>query len=446
MSVQARGAWALATVSLIAATFFAQARSRGGAPAFDTEGEVTSYADAARRVEARVRELTSAGVETGEVVAVSSAGHLDALTTALAVRAVGGVPLLWPPGAPPPAIAHHVITTERPRPARLERTHDSTLPLGTAWLRATGGSTGAPRLVAYSEEQLLSGERARAALVGIAPGDRVVVNVPATTGYGSMTAGLAPLLRGATLHLVAPFSPRGVLEAARAGARWTFTTAPMIRAITRLEEAGDASVVARVLVAAAPYPVAEADEARRRFGLLVYDRYGSTETGPIAQARTPGGSLHLAPGVTARFVGEPPTIEVASPHVGIGYVGGPLFEGVVRTADLVRVAPDGGFFLAGRSDRVVRRRGRAVDLEAIELALLTLPGVARARVRSAPGPLDVDLVAAVVALDGATIDAASLRSALATRLSAGDRPTRIEVIPAAAAGPPEKWRERVQPP
>jgi acyl-coenzyme A synthetase/AMP-(fatty) acid ligase len=80
-----------------------------------------------------------------------------------------------------------------------------------------------------------------------------------------------------------------------------------------------------------------------------------------------------------------------------------------------------------------------VDLAGLERALVAMPGVARARVRTEPGPLDVEIVASVVAEEGVALDGASLLASLAARVAPWERPCRLEVVPAASAGPAEKW-------
>lgn len=348
---------------------------------------------------------------------------LDALLDGLAARAAGALPMLIAPGelAPSPPMSW---------------------PEGTAWLRATGGTTGPPRLVAMSDAGIFAAAATHAALVGLGPGRDEVVTMPPSTSYG-WNAWLGALVSGATVRHVAPQAPRELLaRLAVASTVIGCTTPPVVRALARLP-ARDPLTRAPVICAAAAYPIEAAREVGRRHGVAVLDRYGATETGPIAQARVAGGALYAAPGVSLATTGAldgTATLRVASPAVALGLVGaGAATNGVWQTADRVAFEPDGGLRLLGRVDRVVKRMGRPVDLADLERTFAALPGVALARVRAVPAALDVELHAQVVAAPGATVDGDALLAMLAESAPPWHRPTRLEVV-AADGVDPTKWR------
>ncbi|WP_265923327.1 non-ribosomal peptide synthetase, partial [Cupriavidus nantongensis] len=87
-----------------------------------------------------------------------------------------------------------------------------------------------------------------------------------------------------------------------------------------------------------------------------------------------------------------------------------------RTGDLARWLPDGQLEYLGRIDQQLKIRGFRIEPGEIEARILAQPGVANAAVIAAEGPSGARLVAYVVAAAGATIDGATLRTALAAEL------------------------------
>jgi acyl-coenzyme A synthetase/AMP-(fatty) acid ligase len=426
------------------------AAAGGDALAIDDGTQHLSWRDLAASIDAIARAAGAHGV-AGRGVAVTARQAGAQIAALVGVRAAGGVPLATMASAVPmhhPAltvVAHAeqgARTTFRPAPpfSATDGPFAAPLPEGAAWLRPTGGSTSAGRLVAFTGAQTMDATLRSARMLELAPGERLLVTVPPTSGYGVIACWLAPLLSGVSVRLVPAISPGAVWKAlSQSSPAWALTTPPVVRALARLPSGFD--VAGRRLVsAAAPYPAEAAAELLRREGVVVLDRYGTTETGPVAQARVPGGPLFAGPGVTLRHAGTPATLEIACDGVGLGYVGeGEPFADVFRTADDVSFDEDGGFRISGRVDRVVRRAGRAVDLARIETALLALPGVALARVRAVAAALDVDLVAEVAPAAGAALEESAIRRGLAARLDAWETPTRVQVLDRAPAAP-EKWR------
>jgi amino acid adenylation domain-containing protein len=111
---------------------------------------------------------------------------------------------------------------------------------------------------------------------------------------------------------------------------------------------------------------------------------------------------------------------------------------IYRMGDLARRRPDGMLELVGRSDRRVKIRGFTVDLEAIEAALIRLPGVREAVVVTRVAAHDTMLVA-YLCLDKAAVErsVSALRAALAQVLPAYMLPARfvfLEALPRHASG------------
>jgi len=119
-------------------------------------------------------------------------------------------------------------------------------------------------------------------------------------------------------------------------------------------------------------------------------------------------------------IGELGEIQVRSPHLARGYLGGLDGEGfgdLYRTGDLGRYRPDGEVVFAGRADQQVKIRGFRIEPAEVEVALGRLPGVREAVVLAREsGPGDRELVAYVAGNAGEEIDPTRLREALRSRL------------------------------
>ncbi len=359
--------------------------------------------------EALLRAILGPVEGAGGIRAIPAAGATDTLVAVLRCRRAGAVPALG--GATPP---------------------DHALPQGTAFLRATSGTTGTPRFVAFSEAQAASAARRSGSMLALEPGQVVVTTVPATTSFGWVAGLLGPLLAGVTVVVAPSQAPREMLElAALWRAAWIVTTPPLVRSLARLlalERQRRPAV--RVLVASSEYP-SEAASQLLAHDVRVVDRYGASEAGPVAQAPEPLAALRPASGVEVAVRNG--CLEVRSDAVALGELGGRRFDGVFQTTDLVRLEPDGGFRLLGRADRIVRRAGRSIDLERLETLLRGLPGIDGARVVAEPGALDVELVARVVAAAGASMSPESVLAQIAPQLEPWERPRRLEFVAASEA-------------
>ncbi len=162
------------------------------------DGRLTTLtrADLVQRVARR------AGILAGErrLVHVHGANDLDTLVGYLAAHAAGHVVLLTPPGSPAAAIAQAWdpdITIAPPADAppadrssaattvQVHREHPAhPLHPDLALLMSTSGSSGSPRLVRLSRENLRSNAEAIATSLGIRPGDRAVTSLPLHYCYG----------------------------------------------------------------------------------------------------------------------------------------------------------------------------------------------------------------------------------------------------------------------
>jgi len=100
-----------------------------------------------------------------------------------------------------------------------------------------------------------------------------------------------------------------------------------------------------------------------------------------------------------------------------------------RTGDLVQLLPDGNYRYLGRKDRQVKTRGYRVELDEVEVALLSHGLVQEAAVYAVPdGQGSNQIEAAVVPRRGAALTVSRLVEHLASRLPPYAIPVRIDLV------------------
>ncbi|MFJ5829082.1 AMP-binding protein [Streptomyces sp. NPDC093089] len=364
-----------------------------------SDGEL-SYRELAARVEETAHRL---GTER-RLVLLPGAPTTAALVVHLAALSAGH-PVLLVPGDHPEAVAaltaaydpDVVIHPEDDGPWRIEERRAvsaHTLHPDLALLLSTSGSTGSPKLVRLSHENLQANAESIAAYLDIRPTDRAATTLPMHYCYG-LSVIHSHLLRGAGLVLTGLsvadacfwdlFRTAG--GTALAGVPYTFDLLdrvgfadmdlPRLRYVT---QAGGRL---------APERVARYAELGRRRGWDLFVMYGQTEATarmaylPPALAAThpgaigvpvPGGSFSLAPVEESPdpAVGE---LVYTGPNVMLGYAHTPddLALGrtvdTLRTGDLARRTDDGLYEIVGRRSRFVKILGLRVDPGQIEASL-----------------------------------------------------------------------------
>ncbi|MBJ7356783.1 AMP-binding protein [Nocardioides sp.] len=367
----------------------------GGRPAYlGPDGEV-SYAELAERVDAFAHDVLGT---TRRLVMVEGANHPDALVAYLAALQHGHVVLLVPDDAAhrsrslmdtydPDLLVRRTDDGWQSTPRREGSAHD--LHPDLALLLSTSGSTGSPKLVRLSEDNITSNAASIAGYLGLTSHDRAATTLPLHYCYG-LSVVHSHLSVGAGLLLTEQsvvdqcFWDR--FDDARAtsfaGVPYTFEL---------LERSGFAErrhpSLRRVTQAGgrlAPDLVRRYASLGERDGWDLFVMYGQTEATarmaylPPELAATrpeaigvpiPGGSLRLDPVEGADpGVGE---LVYSGPNVMLGYAdsAADLARGrtvsELRTGDLGRLR-DGLFEVTGRTGRHAKLFGLRLDLDRVE--------------------------------------------------------------------------------
>ncbi len=420
--------------------FAARLAQFGERVAVRTSDETVTYSALARLVTARSAALGS----TRRLVLVAGANRLDPLVTYLAALAAGH-PVILVPGDNPGNVeavisAYDPDVVAGPGGGLAERragtAHD--LHPDLALLLSTSGSTGSPKLVRLSVDNVQANAESIATYLSIRPSDVAATTLPMHYCYGLSVIN-SHLLAGASLMLTSSSVVDGCFwEEFRAAGATTFAAVPYT--FDLLDRVGfdemDLPSLRYVTQAGgrlAPDRVRHYADLGRRRGWDLFVMYGQTEatarmaylppdlalTSPGAVGvPVPGGSFHLEPlpELPLTRSGAPDVGELVyeGPNVMLGYAETPadLALGRVttslRTGDVARRTPEGLFEIVGRRNRFAKIFGLRIDLDEVERVyadegMLVACAAAEAAsgerlvvaVSDDAGPVDVARVAAV---------------------------------------------------
>jgi acyl-coenzyme A synthetase/AMP-(fatty) acid ligase len=259
-------------------------------------------------------------------------------------------------------------------------------------LKLTSATTGTPRLVAFTAEQLAADADNIVRSMGLRPDWPNLAIISLAHSYGFSNLVLPLLLHG--IPFVQMDSP--LPEALRAAAALVpDTTLPAVPAMWRAwHDAGAIPANVRLAISAgAPLSLPLELEVFTRSGLKIHNFYGATECGGIAydrgaKPREDAACVGAALDNVSLAVDAGGCLEVRGRAVGETYWPEPapnLERGVYRTSDLVDIE-GGRVFLRGRAGDLINVAGRKLPPETVERALQAHPGVRECLVFGAPEP------------------------------------------------------------
>ncbi|MDO9499332.1 non-ribosomal peptide synthetase [Falsiroseomonas sp.] len=331
-----------------------------------------------------------------------------------------------------------------------------------AFLFATSGSSGHPKLVVYAQATLQAKVQCSALVMGVGPGDTVMI-AGSHANFGVLHHALVFLFRGGTLclHDMRQGGLSGMFGAiARFGVNHLRFTPSLFRSVAAMPEAAPALRQA-ACIRFAGEPLLREDIALARThlrpGCEVQNLYGSTESmiffwSDRTEAQPSGA---LVPNGRIYPVAEFLLLDEAGRPAAEGEAGelvissrlhalGDWAEGRVDperfppdprgggrrlyyTGDVVRLLPDGCMVVQGRRDRLLKVNGQRVSLLEIEATLRGMPGCTQVSVQPRDQGGATQLVAFLVTDQGAPADPGAW---LAARLPRYMVPARFWVVPA----------------
>jgi len=426
---------------------------KGGSPAiFNTAGEVVrTFAQIdghAHEVESKIGNFS-----TGSVLAVQIGNHEEwpAILLACLRRGIVVLPLEQSISEQRREAALKICGAAGVVAAAVTGGRLEVLPMRTSaatpsWdknvpslLKLTSGTTSAPRLVRFRNQQLLADCDQICETMGISDVDLNFGVIPVSHSYGFSNL-LTPLTaRGVPMVLSRDRTPRAVLDDLARTNATVFPGMPVFyQAFCEMSEIPTLAKLRLCISAGAPLPLAIAKKFREKLGLSIHSFYGASECGGICYDREAKLEVEGFVGSPMKDVDpemidpntESSQIRVRSAAVGDGYFPEPdeekLGNRVFVPDDLVASAGN-GFKIVGRVSDVINVAGKKVNPAEIEETLLRFPGVRQAIAFGRESAVRNEEVAACVMGD-VDVDEGRLLEFCRKKLSAWQVPKRVFIV------------------
>jgi acyl-[acyl-carrier-protein]-phospholipid O-acyltransferase/long-chain-fatty-acid--[acyl-carrier-protein] ligase len=272
--------------------------------------------------------------------------------------------------------------------AALRHRRERVRPGEAAVVLFTSGSEGSPKGVALAHTNLLANREQVAARIDFNAQDIILNALPLFHSFGLTVGSLLPLLSGMrTFFYPSPLHYRIVPEMAYdVNATIMFGTNTFLAGYARFAHPYDFYSVRYVFAGAEKLK----DETRRvwtdKFGVQIFEGYGTTETSPVLATNTPIDARHgtvgrFLPGIEYALDAVPGVaggrLSVRGPNVMLGYLKQDQ-PGVIQppstargagwydTGDIVSIDADGFVTISGRAKRFAKIGGEMVSLTAVE--------------------------------------------------------------------------------
>jgi long-chain acyl-CoA synthetase len=320
-----------------------------------------------------------------------------------------------------------------------------------AVLLYTSGTTGRPKAVALSEENILANIDGLKQATGYDDSQVMLAVLPLFHAYGLTVSTLLPLTTGAAVVVPEKFIPRQILQLIEKHRVSCLIAVPgQYRVLIKDPTQIDASSFWLCIAGAERLPERVAQDFQERFGYPLVQGYGTTELSPVVafsppNDNAPGSVGRPLPNIEVTIRGENdetlPTGEigevcVAGPSVMLGYLGDAeatarkIRNGILHTSDKGYLDKHGFLFLVGRADDLVKVSGEKVYPSEVENALETIDGVDEAAVIAYPDEKHGSRLHAFVQLHpGVTLTDSALRASCRELLESYKIPRSISFVP-----------------
>jgi acyl-[acyl-carrier-protein]-phospholipid O-acyltransferase/long-chain-fatty-acid--[acyl-carrier-protein] ligase len=258
-------------------------------------------------------------------------------------------------------------------------------PESPAVILFTSGTEGSPKGVVLSHTNLQANRYQVSSMIDFGPGDTVFNVLPLFHSFGLTCGTLLPILSGLKIFLYpSPLHYRIVPEMVYdTNATLMFGTDTFLAGYARFANPYDFYSIRYVFTGAERLR----DETRKvwsdRYGVRIFEGYGTTETAPVLSMNSPmynlrGSVGRLAPGIEHRLEPVPGIaaggrLWIRGPNVMSGYLRAeqpgrlqPPAGGWYDTGDIVGIDAGGFVTIQGRAKRFAKIGGEMVSLTAVE--------------------------------------------------------------------------------
>ena len=323
----------------------------------------------------------------------------------------------------------------------------------------TAGTTGRPKGVALSHENLAFNARSAAALYELDRERWALGVLPLSHSYG-LTLMNAGNILGTRAVLLRWFTPELVLQTIERYRVQSMAGVPTMYVYLLNYPDADRFDTSSVLLwgsGAAPLPLEIVEPFEKKFGGRMQEGYGLTEASPVVSAHRFSGVRKLGsvgqalPGVEIAIVddadralptGETGEVCVRGRNVMLGYYRMPeetartIRQGWLHTGDIGRLDEDGFLFIVERKKDLIIRGGFNVYPREVEEVLYAHPKIAEAAVVGMRDPvMGEDVLAFVVLKSGEHADGPEIMAFCAERLARYKCPKQVRFVDALPKSP-----------
>ncbi|MEA2409353.1 MAG: long-chain acyl-CoA synthetase [Thermoleophilaceae bacterium] len=367
--------------------------------------------------------------------------------------------ILVKPGEFEKLVAEHEPDTEM-----VERSEDD-----TAVILYTSGTTGKPKGAELTHSNLHKNSAGVSEKLGELTEEDVLVGaLPLFHSFGQTCTMNSAVFVGATVTMLPRFDPEKALEIIARDKVTIFQGVPtMYNAMLHSESADDAdcSTLRTCMSGGAAMPAELMRAFEEKFGCIILEGYGLSETSPVAsfnhpdKERKPGSIGTPIEGVEMQVwdddgneleQGEVGEIVIRGHNIMKGYWNRDdankeaiTDDGWFRTGDMAKVDEDGYFFIVDRKKDLIIRGGYNVYPREIEEVLYEHPAIQEAAVVGVPhDELGEEVGAAVVLKQGESLDADELKSYVKEQVAAYKYPRTVWFVDELPKGPTGKILKR----
>lgn len=268
----------------------------------------------------------------------------------------------------------------------LKKLSQSQKPEDTAVILFTSGSESAPKGVVLSNQALLANVDQCRTVIDLNPEDKVLNSLPLFHSFGLTGGTLLPLLTGTpTILYPSPLHYKIIPEIAyEHNCNVIFGTNTFFNQYGKNAHPYDFKQMKYVVAGAEKLNPDVRNLWFEKFGIRIFEGYGSTECAPVISVNTPvsckfGSVGIIMPGIEYKF-NPVPGVDVGGeflvrgPNLMTGYmlhsnpgkIQFPGEDGWYNTGDIVSVDSDNFLTIQGRVKRFIKVAGEMVSLEVVE--------------------------------------------------------------------------------